>query len=408
MNKSIFQTDLMEKETLTEQELLSDRYAEYDVSAGYPKLSIPEFIKNIYKNSIKFLDDENYHKKYIEKSNYNYSKALEISIKNFFKISLQNTSISINTTFSGSIAIDRTVAALLMKSKRASNKGLIAITTTPSIDVVKHVLDEHSDIKKHYIKSNAENIIGFIDTKYLISCIREIRKNNAISAICLILSSPENPTGTVFTRDELFSIALTCKEINATLVVDHCFAVAGVHDRHKLTKIWDLINAPCEWIAIWDTDKTFPLEEDKLGFVIASNEDLRREIKNSIGVLQFDVSKRLKILFEKIFNNEKLDNYLNNFQLNCIQNMQILNDQKNEFKPIQTTAGSVALLDMSHLNISDEEIFRRLLKSKIGVTSASSFFHTSEWSPNFYIRVALAREVEYFSKTIEKINFILR
>lgn len=47
----------------------------------------------------------------------------------------------------------------------------------------------------------------------------------------MLLSSPENPTGEIWSNSALKAIAKVCLYHKAVLIIDHCFLLAGVHKK---------------------------------------------------------------------------------------------------------------------------------------------------------------------------------
>ena len=201
---------------------------------------------------------------------------------------------------------------------------------------------------------------------------------------------------------------MICSELGAILIVDHCFLVAGVHSSDKICRIWDIVTPSLDWIAIWDTGKTFGFNEDKIGFLITSSEGMKAAIRKSLSVLQFGISRRAKLFFTALFRQANIHRHIEQLRHFCRLNLEMLKDQRCEsFCVRDVGAGSLALVDISGTGVEDEEIRELLLKNGVGVVSGNVFFHT-DWKKNNYIRIALARDPAYFNEAIEKLLECIR
>src|SRR5204863_7106101 len=111
---------------------------------------------------------------------------------------------------------------------------------------------------KHFPRLDVNQLLSFIDAPLPRESTRAI-----------LLTSPENPTGAFWNSDDLRAIARACEDHGYSLVVDHCFYLAGVHEE-LLPAVWQFADVIEHWIGIWDTGKTFGLNGEKLGFLICS------------------------------------------------------------------------------------------------------------------------------------------
>jgi len=80
-----------------------------------------------------------------------------------------------------------------------------------------------------------------------------------LDACCLV--SPNNPTGSVLTREDLPLIVEHCEATGAVLIIDSCFRAFDPNDDVDLYSL--LSTAKCDWAIIEDTGKTWPTLELK-------------------------------------------------------------------------------------------------------------------------------------------------
>jgi len=98
--------------------------------------------------------------------------------------------------------------------------------------------------------------------------ISEFLANSTSSAICLV--TPNNPTGTTLTQDNLAKLLKHCKERGVFLVLDTCFRAYTPHE-----EVYDqygmLIDSGIDYAVIEDTGKTWPTMELKVPILAVSN-----------------------------------------------------------------------------------------------------------------------------------------
>lgn len=395
--------------TLTVQELQAAYLAQYDLGPGYPQLEVADYIRQLYMDdtiedlSLRFAPLWSPDKQSLVDSD------LDAAVRAFLHIP-RGVGGLIRVTFSGSIALDRVLAAALRMTTRTGADTLNVVTTTPCIDIMRLFLEERRAIIPHFVESKRGGLLGRLDLDPIIETVRGLRRGGGSAAVAVLLSSPENPTGATWTTDELRILAAACAELGAFLILDHCFAVAGVHDSTRLARIWDLdMDAlPCEWVAVWDTGKTFGLNEDKLGFILSGTERVQTAVDESIAVLQFGVARRQKMFFSELLRRAFFYGHIDDLRQMCRSNLATATEcagDKFSVRPI--TAGSLLLLDITPLGLTDEELRGKLLKHGIGVVAGNVFFHTDDWRPQCFVRVALARRPEYFAEAMSRLLSVL-
>jgi aspartate/methionine/tyrosine aminotransferase len=277
------------------------------------------------------------------------------------------------------------------------------ITTSPSIDIMKFLLEERtSQVKRHFVEA-ADELVGTLDPDPIIERIALVRRRSARDGLIVLLTSPENPTGAIWSRTALQAISASCCDHDGTLIVDHAFLTAGVHDAKCVPAIWDNAVDGSDWIAIWDTGKTFGLNEDKLGFLVASSSRVSSSIRFALNVVQFDVPRRQKLLFAKILRSPFAWTHAAELRAACRENVSIAEELSwgNALEVLPVAAGSLGLLRLEEHQI-DELVRVRLLQAGIGVVSGSVFFHGVR-RPTSFLRVALARTPSYFQEAFARL-----
>ena len=396
--------------TLTEQELQTAYLARHDLGPGYPQLEVPSYVHRLYLDTTSDDLSLRFPPFWSPDKQASIDADLEFAVKQFLRIS-ETLDVNVRATFSGSVALDRTLNAVRLLAIRRKKRELIVITTTPSIDMMRLVLQERADVHPVFVESNKNDQFGQLDLDRIIDIMLNLHSENQSADVALILCSPENPTGSIWQEANLITMARECKTIDATLILDHAFAFAGIHSPSSVARIWDLPIDLCRWIGIWDTGKTFGLSEDKLGFIICADPEMQPAIEASVAVLQFGIARRAKLFFSELLRKAILYDHVGELRALCSANYQYLrasveSNRKLSLKVNPIDAGSLALIDISATGQTDESIRDRLLRQGIGVIAGNVFFHT-QWKPEIYIRLALARRGDYFQEAVDRLLGLL-
>lgn len=89
---------------------------------------------------------------------------------------------------------------------------------------------------------------------------------------CVFVTTPNNPTGWVLTRDSLAWLAGECARRGVVLVLDTCFR--GFDRRAWFDTYQVLTDSGVDWVVIEDSGKLWPVAEFKAGFLAFSDSDL--------------------------------------------------------------------------------------------------------------------------------------
>jgi len=387
---------------LTEQELALASAARYDLGSGYPQIEAPEFVRRLFR------DDRLEDLGLMGPPAWNAEKQalVDADLIDAVQRTLGPDSFgcAVKPTFSGSVAVDRAIVACLRRSRGLGYQQLEVVTTSPSIDIMRDFLGERSDIVTLF--SDCQNGMGFplLDLDRVASLIAAPLKPGTTRAV--LLTSPENPSGQFWSLVELKSIAGLCQDRGFSLVVDHCFLLAGVHDSTP-PAVWQLGDTVEFWIGIWDTGKTYGLNGEKIGFLLCSP-SMAVHADDAIRVLQFETSRRQRLFFTELLRAAPYFDYISDLRTACRMNLDGLVALATErgLACLKPPAGSLALLDISSLNVVDTDFQRVLLEAGVGLVTGSSFFHGSTKCDTL-MRVALARDPRIFSQALDVMNELL-
>ena len=385
--------------TLTEQEIEAARRATFDLGPGYPQIALPGYLRSVYLD--RSLDEIALANppEWTPARQAAVDAGLEAAVRDLLMLPAASYD-SVSPAFSGSVALDRAlVAALAMSGDDGRRPTTHVVTTTPSIDIMPLFLGERSQVVTRYARSRAGDPAA-LDRDAVLRRVAEVRATRD-AGLVVLLTSPENPTGAVWRPADLKAIGDACFEAGGVLVVDHTFLTAGVHGRADVECVWQAFGSGQDWIAIWDTGKTFGLNGDKLGFLVSGSDRTTDAVRRSLSVMQYDVSRRQKVLFAELFRRSARLDYVGHLNAVCHRNLAIASTMASTMAAStvlrihRPRAGSLLLLELPP-GADDERTRCRLLRQGIGVVAGSVFFH-AEPRPRTLLRVALARDPDYFA-----------
>ena len=205
----------------------------------------------------------------------------------------------------------------------------------------------------------------------------------------LMMCSPHNPTGTVFTKDELQQVAKMCAEHNMTMISDeiHCDLVIDKKVKHIPTAL-----ACPEYadniVTIMSGSKTWNIAGLNCSFAIISNEERRKQFVKATYAIVPGVPPLAYIATEAAYRDgeqwrQQLLTYL-------ADNYQTLSDAMPrlpglKLQPIQATY--LAWIDASELAMDDTQGFFE--KHGVGLSSGEQFGQAQFIRLNF----ACARDI---------------
>jgi len=301
-------------------------------------------------------------------------------------------------TFSGSVALDRAITV----SAHLHDHWLIV---SPVFDVIPSLIAEQPWVRPTYINPFTAN--GAWDLGRLVAYIRESRPK------VMIMVSPSNPLGASLSVLELQTLMTSCRDAGTLLVLDQCLYALNPFEIH-IPLLPSLDIEGLSWILTWDTAKTFGLNDEKLGFIFASS-DLAPKLRESLDIIQIDVSARSKLLFAELFRAARLTDYPKYLSDLVARNWHTCRSLSSVGVHVSTPqAGSFALLDVTELGLSApqaQEIF--MSSAEVGMVDAGEFYF---WDPlrepwvararDSLCRIALAREAATIEDALERIRVV--
>ncbi|PXA77590.1 hypothetical protein DMC25_23220 [Caulobacter sp. D4A] len=205
-------------------------------------------------------------------------------------LDLEDEGVGVIATFSGSVALQRGFLAARAHIERSGRRSVV-VTTEPCIDIIPAIAREV--VSAGPVRVACGLLQSFSDDDCDRFCAKIVENAGDAQGVIAAITSPENPTGAVWSPAHLRRFSQTCLDTGSVLIVDHCFLLAGVHGPDIVTPVWRLVNEQAPVIAIWDTGKTVHLGGSKLGFLISRNPELRAHLENAVSVIQYDLPLHL-------------------------------------------------------------------------------------------------------------------
>ena len=228
----------------------------------------------------------------------------------------------------------------------------------------------------------------------------ELREAFATGARALILCNPSNPTGRVFTRDELETIAALAQEFDAYVLTDEVYEHI-VYAPHRHSYIASLPGMFERTLSCSSLSKTYSITGWRLGYVLAA-EAITAEVRKvhdfltigaahmlqeaAVTALRFPPDYYAHLAAEYQRKRDILLGYLDRLGL-----------------PYNTPEGAYfVMVDVSALGFADDFACSRWLIDSIGVAPVpgSVFFHTDE---RRYVRFHFSKRDETLHEAGERL-----
>lgn len=228
----------------------------------------------------------------------------------------------------------------------------------------------------------------------------ELRRAFERGAKALVLCNPSNPSGKVFTREELLTIAKLAEEFDAFVLTDEVYEHI-VYGPHQHTYFASLPGMFERTLSCSSLSKTYSMTGWRLGYVIASP----RVINEARKVHDFlTVGAAAPLQEAAVTALELPDNYYRDLQ-------RLYREKRNIFLKYLDAAGLrytepegayYVMIDISEFGWKDDIAFCEWMAREVGVAAVpgSSFFHEPV---NHLIRLHFAKTSETLERAGERL-----
>lgn len=284
------------------------------------------------------------------------------------------------------------VPALSICVNTFTQSGDKIITQTPIYPPFYSVIQQNGRIliKNELKLSKGRYIIDFDDFLEKISLGNDYFTSNLASpelkfdttVKMLFLCNPHNPSGRVWTKDELLKIGEICLKNNIIIVSDDIHSDI-VYKDNKYSPIASL-SKEIEEISITciSPGKTFSLTGMATSAIIIPNEKLREEYNRTLETLELDGGNIFGAVATEAaykYGEDWLDHLLIHLENNLNFLMEYFQSKIPQIKPIKPEGTYLVWLDCSKLGLEGIELMDFFVnEAKLGVNPGSSFGENSK------------------------------
>jgi aminotransferase len=220
----------------------------------------------------------------------------------------------------------------------------------------------------------------------------KLRAAFADGARAIVVNTPNNPTGRVFTRDEMNLIAGLCVEHNALAICDEIYEHIRYAGNHHVLASWPGMRE--RTVIVSGLSKTFSCTGWRLGYAVAPPEESAaiRKIHDCLTVgapAPLQAAGAVALAFEA--------EYFNNLSLEYREKRDLMSAMLTEagFKFSQPEGAYYTLADFSELSDADDVSFAKWMIEEIGVAAVpgSSFF-SNPADGRSIVRFAFCKKLE--------------
>lgn len=207
----------------------------------------------------------------------------------------------------------------------------------------------------------------------------------------IIINTPANPCGKVFTRAEMELIADLCKEFDALAITDEIYEHMIYEGEH--ISIASLPGMAERTITISGFSKTFAVTGWRLGYAIA-NEEITRAIRKTHDFLTVGAPAPLQeaAITAMDFGQDYYDDLLAKYKARRDLMFEILTEAG--LKPILPQGAYYMMADVSRYGLPDVQFVHRMIE-KVGVAAVpgTSFYHDKALGQK-WVRFAFPKKPE--------------
>ncbi len=216
----------------------------------------------------------------------------------------------------------------------------------------------------------------------------------------LILNNPHNPTGKIFTREEVAIIADLARKFDFYILSDEVYEFLTFETNHSPTACFEDLAE--RTITISSTGKTFGLTGWKIGWACGSREIIKA-IHNVHQFTTFCVAHPLQVAMAEALSN--MDNYLVDFKKIYRQKRDLLvSGLKQSGFNVLNPAGTYFAMAILKDNENDIEFCQKLImEKKVAVIPTSAFYMKSNEGSKM-IRFCFAKTDETLKKALDNLT----
>ena len=224
----------------------------------------------------------------------------------------------------------------------------------------------------------------------------------------IVINSPNNPTGRVFSREDLEFIAQLCRKFDVLAITDEIYEHI-LYDGAEHVPIWTLPGMKERTIAVNSVSKTFSVTGWRIGFILASAE-LTASIRKVHDFLTVGAAAPLQeacaeaFRFAPDYYSELAEFYRErrDYLLGALEDV--------GFRCVHPGGAYYIMAEIAPLGWDDDVKFAFHLAAEIGVATVpgSSFYRPGHPDAKKYIRFCFCKEMATLEAAVEKLRKLKR
>lgn len=233
--------------------------------------------------------------------------------------------------------------------------------------------------------------------------ISELKKSITNKTKLIILNNPNNPSGKVFTREELELIAEIAQDNDLFILSDEVYEFL-TYDNIEHIPIATIPGMRERVITVSSTGKTFSMTGWKIGWAIASTEIIQA-IQKVHQWTTFTINTPGQHAMAYAFT--QLENYLPDFRKEYQEKRDFAYSQllESPFYPHKPYGSYFFLVDIPQkCNLNDFELAESLVKNYGVATIPSSFFYSKSNEGKTLLRICFAKNNESLADGIKRMK----
>lgn len=302
---------------------------------------------------------------------------------------------NLNVTANEVLVTSGATGAFVSAVKAITKPGDEAIIFEPYYGYHKQLLELHN--------INIRTVMLGVESNYQFSISNLSSQINARTKI-IILCNPSNPSGKVFTKNELIEIAEAAKKNNIYLITDEIYEYI-VYSPHKHISIASFPEYFNHVITISGLSKTYHMTGWRLGYAIGPAEIIKRmglihDLLYICAPTPLQVAGIKALQFPQIYYEKLQKTFTDN--RNCL-----VDGLRNLGFEVQCPQGSYYLIaDYRKLVFSnDTELFSDILLYNTGVSTVpGKYFYTRSTDADFKVRFCFALANKHIIKALQQME----
>jgi len=218
----------------------------------------------------------------------------------------------------------------------------------------------------------------------------------------IVVNTPNNPTGKVFSRDELLAVAEVATRHGAYVLTDEVYEHL-TYDGHRHVPLATLPGMRDRTITISSTAKTFSMTGWKIGYAVAAP-PLSAAIRMAHQFVTFATATPLQHAMAQAI--DRSDDYYRTFLAEYDHRRQVMLDylQRTGFSIVPPQGTYYVMADITQLGFDDDVAFCRYLPREVGVAAIPvSAFYQDRGEGRHLVRFAFCKRLELLHRAGERL-----